>query len=107
MIADEIESIRADGLRTGHAIISTVADACPNLTAKKFRRVFEAVLEQIAVEFSDIDAPLFRASAREALTHEMLTAVERSENGRDAHLAFVAYLKQRTTELADENPGSL
>jgi hypothetical protein len=103
MIADEIEIIRADGLRTGRAIISTVADACPNLTAKKIRRVFEAVLEQIAVEFSDIDAPLFQTSAREALTYEMLTAIERTEIGREAHMAFVAYLKERTAEHKMEN----
>lgn len=103
MIADEIESIRADGLRTGRAIISTVADACPNLTARKFRHVFEAVLQQIAVEFSDIDARLFEVSAREALTDELLTAIERTEIGREAHLAFVAYLKERTAEHKMEN----
>jgi hypothetical protein len=60
------------------------------------------MIESLTDEMSGIDAPLFTASAYEAIPQVLLSQVERAEINSNAHLARAAYMAERASEAEAE-----
>jgi hypothetical protein len=92
-----------DGHRAGQTILNAIDhayDARCILSARKFRRVFDAMVESLTDEMSPTDAPLFIASAYEALPAVFSSAIERAKIDQDAWSAYETYLREAASELA-------
>ena len=94
------DKICAAGLKAGQTILATIDDAYHALGARKVRRVFDGMIESLTDEMSSIDAPLFIASAYEAIPAVLLSAVERAEIDSNAWSARETYLREAASELA-------
>ncbi len=104
-IKQEADALSEAGHTAGLAIVATINaayDAVCILPARKFRRVFDAMIESLTDEMSAIDAPLFIASAYEAVPIANLSQVERAEIDSNAHLARAAYMAERASEAQAE-----
>jgi hypothetical protein len=104
-IETEADALSKAGHAAGLAIVATINaayDAVCILPARKFRRVFDAMIESLTDEMSAIDAPLFTASAYEAVPIANLSQVERAEIDSNAHLARAAYMAERASEAEAE-----
>lgn len=86
------------GHKAGQSILRAIDDAYEGrsiLPARKVRRVFDGMIEALTDEMSTMDAPLFTASAYEAIPAVLLSGVERAEINGNAHLARAAYIRER------------
>jgi hypothetical protein len=101
----EADALCEAGHKAGQSILSAIDDAYEGrsiLPARKMRRVFDCMIESLTDEMSAIDAPLFTASAYEAVPIANLSAVERAEIDSNAHLARAAYMAERASEAQAE-----
>ena len=97
------DSICAAGLKAGQTILDAIDAAYAAvsiLPARKVRRVFDGMIESLTDEMSPTDAPLFIASAYEAIPAVLLSAVERAEIDSNAWSAYETYLREAASELA-------
>lgn len=94
------DKICAAGLKAGAAILATIDDAYYALGARKVLRLFDSMIEGLTDEMSPTDAPLFIASAYEAVPHVNLTAAERAKIDENAWSAYETYLREAASELA-------
>jgi hypothetical protein len=97
------DKICAAGLKAGLAILNAIDDAYEAtriLPARKVLRLFDGMIESLTDEMSPTDAPLFIASAYEAIPHVNLTATERAKIDQDAWSAYETYLREAASELA-------
>ena len=96
----QADAICEAGHKAGAAILATIDDAYHALGARKVRRVFDGMIESLTDEMSSIDAPLFIASAYEAIPAVLLSAIERAEIDSNAWSARETYLREAASELA-------
>jgi hypothetical protein len=104
-IEQEADALCEAGLKAGASILSAIDNAYEGrsvLPARKFRRVFDCMIDSLTDEMSGIDAPLFTASAYEAIPQVLLSQVERAEINSNAHLARAAYMAERASEAEAE-----
>lgn len=104
-IEHEADAICEAGHKAGRSLLSAIDDAYEGrsiIPARKFRRVFDGMVESLTDEMSGIDAPLFAASAYKAIPDVLLSKVERAEIGCNADLAYAAYVKERASEAQAE-----
>lgn len=103
MSAHEIaaDRIAEAGHKAGQSIWLALEDAySAGMLAKKMRRAFECALEVICEDMPLTEAPLFMASAYEALPIALLSAVERSEIDRNAWDAWDSYVQYHADHCA-------
>ena len=98
----EADRIALEGHDAGAALWQAI-DIAMNvgMSARKARRLFDALVDDIADELSGTEADLFRASAYEALPLSVTSTVERSEINANAWRAWEVFVGDAREAEAD------
>lgn len=98
----EADRIALAGCHAGSRLWLAVEQAMEcGLPARKARRLFDVLVDDIADELSGTEADLFRASAYEALPLSVTSTVERSEINANAWRAYEVYIGDAREAEAD------
>lgn len=98
----EADRIAMEGHDAGAALWQAIEIAMNvGMSGRKARRLFDALVDDIADELSGFEADLFRTSAYEALPISATSTVERSEINANAWRAYEVYIGDAREAEAD------
>lgn len=103
-IESEAELISVNGGEAGRALWSGIECAMQaGLPGSKARRVFDILVEQITEDMNEFEAPLFAASAFEALPLAATSTQERAVINSAAWSAYDSYCREAEAREIDQN----